>query len=387
MVETSREEGPKRQTVCLCMIVRNEAPVIARCLDSVRPLITHWVIIDTGSTDGTQDIIRRQLAGVPGTLYERAWKDFAHNRSEALALARPHGDYSLIIDADDTLEFLPGYQLPVLTDDCYMVQIHDNALAYWRKQVVSNRLRWSYRGVLHEFIESEAGHSTGRIGGLVMRRNHDGARRRDPETYRRDAAVLEAALRTERDPFLRIRYTFYLAQSYRDCDEPEKAIRTYLKRARMGGWQEEAYVSLYQAARLMEGQGYSDDEVIAAYQAATDALPARGEAIHAAARFCRLRKLHARGYEIARSGLHLSQPQGSLFAEPAVYATGLLDEYAVNAYWSGHYAECLEACRKLLQSGKLEGDEVQRVSGNARVAVEMLAKAAGSERLLAAGLF
>ncbi|MGW8788902.1 glycosyltransferase, partial [Heyndrickxia sporothermodurans] len=45
-----------RKTICLSMIVKNEASVIRRCLDSVRPLIDTWVIIDTGSTDGTQDI-------------------------------------------------------------------------------------------------------------------------------------------------------------------------------------------------------------------------------------------------------------------------------------------------------------------------------------------
>ena len=44
---------------------------------------------------------RAALADVPGTLVNRPWVDFAANRSEALELARPHGHYALIIDADD----------------------------------------------------------------------------------------------------------------------------------------------------------------------------------------------------------------------------------------------------------------------------------------------
>ena len=46
------------QTLGLCMIVRNEAPVIGRCLDSERPEIDGWLIVDTGSNDGTQDLVR-----------------------------------------------------------------------------------------------------------------------------------------------------------------------------------------------------------------------------------------------------------------------------------------------------------------------------------------
>ena len=83
--------------------------MIRRCLDSVRPIIDHWVIVDTGSTDGTQDIIREHLRDLPGELHERPWRDFAHNRSEALELARGKSDYTLIIDADDTLEISPEY--------------------------------------------------------------------------------------------------------------------------------------------------------------------------------------------------------------------------------------------------------------------------------------
>ncbi|WP_204508352.1 glycosyltransferase [Aestuariivirga litoralis] len=371
MAETIRNAGPVRQTICLCMIVKNEAPVIARCLESVRPLISHWVIVDTGSTDGTQDIIRRELADLPGKLHERPWQDFAHNRSEALELARPHGDYSLIIDADDVLELQPGLRLPLLSEDCYTVDIRDGALLYQRKQLVSNRLRWFYRGVLHEFIDTDGPHNTGHLG-IIMRRNHDGARRRDPETYRRDARILDHALKSEPDPFLRTRYTFYLAQSYRDCGEREKAIKHYLERSTLGGWQQEVFVSLYQAAKLKEQQGYPDQEVIAAYQAATAALPQRAEAIHAAARFCRVKQLYRQGYEIAQAGLGMTAPEEALFAEPSVYETGLLDEFAVNAYWTGHYAESLDACLKLLEGGKLSGAEVPRVAANARFAREKL---------------
>ena len=53
------------------MIVKNEASVIRRCLDSVRGVIDSWVIADTGSTDGTQEIIREALRDLPGALIER----------------------------------------------------------------------------------------------------------------------------------------------------------------------------------------------------------------------------------------------------------------------------------------------------------------------------
>ena len=91
------------------MIVKDEAGVIERCLASVKPFVTHWAIVDTGSTDGTQDIIRRCMADVPGALHERPWRDFGHNRSEALDLARAQGGgYVLVMDADNIFHAPPG---------------------------------------------------------------------------------------------------------------------------------------------------------------------------------------------------------------------------------------------------------------------------------------
>ena len=105
------------QTICLNMIVKNEAHVIERCLASVRPWIDSWVIVDTGSTDGTQELIRKTLDDIPGEVVERLWVNFSVNRTEALHLAGTRADYVLIIDADEVLEANEGFSMPALTDD------------------------------------------------------------------------------------------------------------------------------------------------------------------------------------------------------------------------------------------------------------------------------
>ncbi|SEE50524.1 glycosyltransferase [Bradyrhizobium erythrophlei] len=369
-----------KQTVCLSMIVKNEAPVIERCLRSVLPLIDTWIICDTGSTDGTQDIIRSFFAahGKPGELHQRPWKDFAHNRSEALTLARNKADYSLIIDADDAFEIPVDNALPNLTADSYTVDIKDSSIQYQRTQLVRNALPWCYRGVLHEFLSCDAASSSGHLP-IIMRRNHDGARRRDPNTYRRDAAILEAALQTETDPFMRSRYTFYLAQSWRDCREPQKALSRYLERAELGFWTEEAFYSLYQAANLKQELKFPPQEVIDSYKRAADFLPGRAEALHGASRFCRLVQRFEEGYRLAQRGIDIPLPASGLFVENWIYQYGLRDELAINAYWSDHYKESLAACQQLLSNPQLPAGDRARIEANEQFAKEKLAARAGKK--------
>jgi glycosyltransferase involved in cell wall biosynthesis len=365
------------------MIVKNEAPVIRRCLDSVRPLIDHWVIVDTGSTDGTQEIIRTHMAGLPGTLHERPWVDFAHNRSESLALARPHADYSLVIDADDFLEPVDRSSEAELTQDCYTLDIIDTPLRYQRKQLVHNRLAWRYRSVLHEFIDCEQAHSVGHLPWL-MRRNHDGARRRDGNTYVKDAQILSRALESEQDPFLRARYTFYLAQSFRDCQQYKLAIVRYQERAKMGGWEEEVFYSLYQVAKLQEKLGLPDEVVLASFEKATAASTTRIEALHGASRLCRIKGRYAQGYEFAQRGLGRPYPSDALFGEPWIYETGLLDEFAVNAYWVDRHTECIDACLQLLRTEKISGADFQRVVTNAQYSLQKITAAMQHQQVTSA---
>ena len=139
-------------TICLSMIVKDETPVIRRCLDSVRPLIDCWAIVDTGSSDGTQEIVREHLRDLPGTLVERPWVDFAHNRNEALDLAREAADYVFVIDADEVVEYAAGFALPPLEADVYDVETYYDGCTYLRKQLLRASLPWRYRGVVHEYL-------------------------------------------------------------------------------------------------------------------------------------------------------------------------------------------------------------------------------------------
>jgi len=292
------------KTIGLCMIVKDEAHVIVRCLASVRPLLDYALIEDTGSTDGTQEIIRSYLRdnGIPGIVIEEPWRDFAYNRSLALKALRAnaHIDYALIIDADDAIVYEPGFD-PVafkagLTADLYNVQFRLRDVVYERPQVCSNRIEFLYRGVLHEFIDTADGVLSCRIAvaaahGFHIAAGLEGGRSADPQKYRRDADVLRRALKSESNALLRARYTFYLACSLRDGGNKRRALKAYEDRAEMGFWHEECFVSLYNAAYLKADLGFPTTEVVGTYLKAFETCPTRLESLHGAVRFCNGKRL------------------------------------------------------------------------------------------------
>ena len=349
-------------TICLNMIVKNESKVIERCLASVRPFIDSWLIVDTGSTDGSQDLIREALKDLPGELHERPWVSFGHNRTQAIQLAMGKADYLLIIDADEVLKADEGFQFPELTEDSYKLKTILSGTSYYRTQLVRSTIPWYWVGVLHEYIWADVPFTQGQLEGLVNYPTCDGARSLDPLKFHKDAELLENALKTEPN---NERYWFYLGQSYRDSGQNEKAIWAYGCRAKMGGWPEEVYFSLYRVAQIMNfTPGYKDEQIVEAYLKAYSYRPSRLEPLTDLARHYRLRNDWGPAYAFAVAAAMSPPTTDILFVDQASYDWRPLDELGIALYYLGRHEESAKATKRLLDSGKLPLSETPRVLTN-----------------------
>ncbi|MCF9047238.1 glycosyltransferase [Acinetobacter nectaris] len=228
----------KKTTICLNMIVKNEADIIVETLDNIRSSIEidYVVICDTGSSDGTQDKITNYLKThhIQGEVHEHTWKDFAYNRNLALSLCDGKADYVIVFDADD--RFHGEFRLPQpLTDDIYHVTFKsaDREFFYTRKILFKNNNIVKWVGVLHEsIINIQDQLSEIEIqGDYYIQTGHFGARSQDPQKYLKDAQMLTQAFENEsEDLLLKARYAYYAATSYYSYNDITQAIFWFKQR-------------------------------------------------------------------------------------------------------------------------------------------------------------
>ena len=355
--------------IILNMIVRNEKDVIKRCLESVKPLLDRWVIVDTGSTDGTQEFIRECLADVPGTLVEQPWVDFEWNRNQALALAKVDSgpeDYVLFMDADDVLVNEPTTDLTD-TWDCYEIEEHDANLRFYRPFIVRANLPLRWVGKTHEYLDGAMTASSTKLTGVYRQRGT-----KTPEQYKvkldRDLGILSSS--DSDNP----RTCFYLAQTLKDLGRLPEAIAIYDKRASLGGWEEERWWALYESAMLHDRLGRAPAAVMYAYLQVYEARPTRAEPLVQLARYCRDRGLHQQAFMFAAAALQIPFPGSDrLFVDGDVYAIRRLDEYAIAAFWTGRYGVSCDACKELLSLTSLPFEDRVRIEKNLSFAAVKLA--------------
>ena len=337
--------GSAKPTIGLCMIVRDEAEIIGRCFDSVAGLVDTWTIVDTGSEDGTPQLVEELLAGTPGTLHRSEWRDFGHNRSELMQLARGTADYLLLVDADMTV----GWRgpLPELEADAYELR-HKGDPAYWIPRLVRGDLDWRYVGSTHEYLALDGEFSREPLRALVIEHHGDGGSR--AEKYERDRALLESEL--QRDP-QNDRATFYLAQTLRDMAHTEEAIALYRRRIELGGWDEEVFYSAFQVAML---SAESDPAAsIPLFMEAFELRPTRAEPLHEASYVCRRLGDYGSAYDLAKRALAIPEPPDILFVGRRTYVWGSQYELALAAHETSRYEEAIR-----LYEGLLDGRELPR---------------------------
>lgn len=249
----------------LVMIVRDESRSIRAVLEAAKPHVDHYTILDTGSTDGTQAIVREVMAGVPGSLYEEPFANCAHlghseiidyaatrNRAldldyrpplppssppppppsterlegrsafltaeEILAFSRSHAEFQLMLSGDEYLrngealrKHLEAHRESKV--DCHFVRVLIDGITLHRPIVLRSGSAWRYEGEVHEVPCNRVNESAPleAVPDACVEHVVSDPERRLNAIWERHIPVLEAKL--ARDP-QDVRSLVFLAQSY-----------------------------------------------------------------------------------------------------------------------------------------------------------------------------
>lgn len=151
----------KKTTLSLCMIVKNEEKYIAKSIDSVKNIVNEIVIVDTGSTDSTLEILKNYNV----KLYNYKWEnDFASARN--FAINKVKSDWILFLDADEILDEaskdnLINYINRTNLDGCHFIvynyrsENQNDFTIHYAFRLFRNNRGYYYKGKIHEQIYNE----------------------------------------------------------------------------------------------------------------------------------------------------------------------------------------------------------------------------------------
>lgn len=390
------KKSAKNQKICLCMIVKNEANVIIRCLESAKPVIDYVSICDTGSTDDTVALIENWCVenNIPGTVHYEPFKNFGYNRSVSAELTKkayPDADYLLLLDADMILEVNDSFDKANLEHDHYMILQYNDALEYWNVRLIKTSLPWKAYGVTHEYwdvddskVNKKRVPTKGKLFDLKIDDQEDGGSK-DKKFKRDKQLLLEGILDLKTPADLKVRYLFYLGQTLCTLEEYKESIQWYKQRIKAGGWDEEVFYSFlkigccyeqlaYQVAakREQKTQEAKENESLLAhetinllveeeeqyvalatvsYMKAWQSRPQRAEPLYRLAKLYREQANYHVALMYAVKGKEIPFPKEDfLFVDNGVYHYLLDFEISVSAYYVEEKREIGRVAQQCLQA-------------------------------------
>lgn len=264
-------------TISLCMIVKNEERILARCLDTVADLVEEIVIVDTGSTDRTKEIAARYTEKI----YDFVWKDdFSEARNFAFSKAGKEYIYSA--DADEVLDEENRQRFRILKEtllpEIELVQMKygnqlQNGSVYnfdeeYRPKLFKRQRQFVWEGPIHETIRTSPVIYDSDI--VITHMQEESHADRDLENFRRHTGAGvrldkrlhhmyagELFLAGKKEDFLKARGFFVssAADVHRDKDEVMEACLVAARAARLAG----DTVAFFQyATKVIASEGCSE---------------------------------------------------------------------------------------------------------------------------------
>ncbi|MBO8127803.1 MAG: glycosyltransferase [Peptococcaceae bacterium] len=225
-------------TLSLCMIAKNEADNIGRCLNSVKDIVDEIILVDTGSTDNTIEIAKAMGAKV----IEEEWQnDFSAPRNTSLEHAT--GDWILFLDCDEELAPDSAVELRQIIDntpyEAFFVLVTnktetDIELTFPSIRLFRNRKCFRFRGKIHEqivnsIIENYGQQSIGHSEIRIIHHGYNASTTHIQAKVHRNLAILEGYPDEKRDGF----FFYNLGTEYLRLGEKKKALAAYLKALKM----------------------------------------------------------------------------------------------------------------------------------------------------------
>lgn len=316
----------------LVMIVKNEAETIVQTLQSVKGIIDHWYVLDTGSTDATPELVFETLCDIPGELAEGPFVDFSTTRNAAATAAEQRWPGTFVLMLSGTEEVVAARRLRLLLDEqsndsphltAYQLPIHFGENVIYPSTRLFRATHWWHHGRTHEVLlgpNEQLGpvfngchiHHKGRPGG-----------ENKTERWTQDLELLKLDMR-DGDP----RAKFYFAQTLECLGHRSEACAAYGERAQdERGYLQERFIALLRCGRLTA----NPDTARAHFLAAFELDPQRAESLYELALWHHLRQQYAQAYLYARHAYEMAPRADRLFIERDVYDWKAADMVATHA--------------------------------------------------------
>lgn len=265
----------KQITISLCMIVRDEESTIGRCLDSVRDICDEVIIVDTGSTDRTKEIVEKYT----DQIFDFTWiDDFAAARNFAFAQATM--DYILWLDADDIIAPSDHKKLIMLKktlDPSYDVvsmpylisfdQYGAVSFSCRRNRLIKREKEFRWIGAVHEYLEVSE-HVLNSDICVTHKRIRTNNSDRNLKIYEKRKSMGEAFTPRE---------LYYYANELSDHKLYNRAIEVYQEFLSAGiGWVEDNIYACGKLADCFQELGEKEKQLVYIYKS-FDYAPPRAE--------------------------------------------------------------------------------------------------------------